>query len=175
MPEDFNKLRLLARQLIHTDFRENWQFRVEIRESHPAAPSDFDLYVKDVTYDPIEVETDKEKIGPHTFVWPTGLAAVTVSMTMRDNVDQRIYKWFEGMVSIIVNKNGTINLSKDFKLKLTRYVIQPDLSEVESDTWECFPTKLGEVTESRAEAGHIEFPITFAQITTYSEPDWSQM
>ncbi|WP_028325819.1 hypothetical protein [Desulfatirhabdium butyrativorans] len=169
MVEDFNKLRLLAKQLVQTDFRQNWQFRIEISNAKVSVPEDFDLYVKDLSYDPIEIETETEKLGAHTFVWPTAAATVTVSMTMRDNVDQRIYRWFANLTALIVDAStGLVRLSKDCSLNLTRYAIQPDLSEREADTWECIPTKLGQVTESRSDPGHLEFPITFAQITTYS-------
>jgi len=167
MAEDFNRLRLIARQMIRTDFRHGWQFRMEITSGHSAdPPPDFDIYVKDVTYDPIEIETETEKIGGHTYTWPTGKAPVTVSMTMRDNVDQRIRKWFQGLTDIIVHDDGTIELINKIEVQVTKYALNPDGTDGESEYWWSIPKTLGQITESRDEAGNIEFPITFIQHRT---------
>jgi len=169
--EDFNKLRLLARQIIKTDFRHGWQFRVEIVSGHSAdPPSDFDIYVKDITYDPIEIETETEKIAGHTFTWPVASAPVTVSMTMRDNVDERIRKWFEGLTDIIVNKDGTVSLIKKIEIELKRYALGADGSDQgDPDILRVIPTKLGGITESREDGNNIEYPIVFVQHKTSSE------
>jgi len=165
--EDFNKLRLLARQINRTAFQHGWQFRIEITSGHSTdPPSDFDIYVKDVTHDPITIETENEKIGGHTFTWPVGSSPVTISMTMRDNVDQRIRKWFQAMTDIIVNPDGTIELIKKIEVQVTKYVLNPDGTDGESQYWWAIPTTLGAITNNRDEAGNIEFPITFVQHRT---------
>lgn len=172
MAEDFNRLRLTARQIIRTEFKHGWQFRVEITSGHSAdPPSDFDFYVKDITYDPIGIETETERIGGHNFVWPISTQVVTFTMTVRDHSDQRIRKWFEGLTDIIVNKDGTIQLIKKIEVELSRYALNADGSENGSPEilW-VIPTKLGEVTESREEAGNIEYPITFMQHRTIANP-----
>ncbi len=166
--EDFNKLRLLARQMNRTDFRHGWQFRIEVTSAHSQdPPSDFDIYVKDVTYDPIEIETETEKLAGHTFTWPVGAAPVTVSMTMRDNIDQRIRKWFQGMTDIIILPDGTVEMIKKVEVEVARYALAPDGTDVgEPEILWMIPTKLGGITESRDDGNNIEFPITFVQHRT---------
>lgn len=174
MAEDFNKLRLLSRQLGQIDFKLAWQFRLEIEPIGglaKAPPEDFDFYVKDVSFDPVGITTDSETIGAHTWNWPRAAETVTVSMTMRDHADCRISKWFSDLAYWIVAQDGTVRMAKEFALKITRYAILPNMSEKEVDSWDCFPTKMGPVTESRAEPGHLEFPITFTQITTFTPSD----
>lgn len=86
MAEDFNKLRMLARKLVATDFQKDWLFRLEVE----GEPADLDLYVKDIAYNPLEITTDEENYGGVTMSWPTGRVPVKITATMRDNTDRRI-------------------------------------------------------------------------------------
>jgi hypothetical protein len=160
--EDFNKLRLIAKSLVETHFREPWQFRVEIDE-YPYSKDDFDLYVKEISYGPIEIETDQEEVGIQTLTYPCGTAPVTISMTMRDHEDRRVSKWFGSLVGKVVNPDGTVNLPIDYCVNFTRYSLLHDNSEPETDKWHVYPTQLGDVTESKDGEGMLEFPITFIQ------------
>jgi len=162
--EDFAAMRLIAKQAIKKEFRQSWQFRFEI----PQAPDDFDFYVKDVSYGPIEVETEPEKIGPSalTITYPIASAPVQLSMTMRDHEDGRIHNWFAGLVSKVLLEDGTIALPPEYCLNVERYTVLQTGSGtggVLTDTWVMYPTQLGDVTESRDEPGFCEFPITFIQ------------
>jgi hypothetical protein len=176
--EDFSAYKTIAMQAVKTKFRQSWQFKFEI----PGAPADFDFYVKDVSYGPIEVQTDPEKIGASTLTitWPTGSGPVELSMTMRDNEDGRIHKWFKGLVAKVLNDDGTVGLPADYCIDVERFTVlqgalkdangetvmdsagQP-ITEIQTDTWTMYPTQLGDVTESRDEPGFCEFPITFVQ------------
>jgi hypothetical protein len=158
--EDFNKLRLIARSLVKTTFREPWQFRVEI-DNYPH--KDFDLYVREISYGPTEIETDQEKVGIQTLTYPSGTAPVTVSMTMRDHEDERVSKWFKTLTGKVVNPDGTVNLPIDYCVSFRRFSLLHNNSEVETDKWIVFPTQIGDVTESKDGEGLLEFPITFIQ------------
>ena len=81
--EDFTKLRLLAKKMNRTAYKRGWQFRIEIDSPLGTPPEDFDIYAKDITYDPITIEIEPEKLGGHTFNWPTGAGTTTITMTMR--------------------------------------------------------------------------------------------
>lgn len=169
MSEDFDTLRRLVAKMIRTNYRHGWQFRIELLPPTSLAvalPEDFDIYVKDVTYDPIEIETEVEKIGGHTFTWPIAVSPTTITMTVRDNVDQRIYKWFQKLTANIIATDGTVKNVDQIEMELTKYVLTANGEDGESETWWVIPTKLGEITESRAECGDIEFPIVFVQNRT---------
>lgn len=160
MAEDFNHMRMLAKKIVETEYRQAWQFAIEI----DGAPEDFDFYVKDISYGPFEIETEQEKVGMATFTYPTGTQPVTVSMTMRDNMDGRIYSWFEGCVLKMVNPDGTVNLPDAYIQKWRRLPIDANNKTygkpMELDV---IPTQLGDVSESREDANSLEFPITLVQ------------
>jgi hypothetical protein len=157
---DFNKQRLTTKTLVKTPFQRGWQFRIELSNQ----PSEFDLFVKDVTFAPIEIETESIKAGSHTLTFPVSAAPVSISMTMRDHTDERIYKWFDGLSKKVLNEDGTVNLPKDYCINWKRFIVLEDGSEMKSDmAWQVYPTKLGDITESRDDDGFKEFPITFMQ------------
>ena len=167
MPEDFNVLRAVSKKLVQTHFQHGWQFRIEVIDWQSiellGRPDDFDLYVKDVTYCPTEVEVEPIKVGASTITYPTGAGPVVISMTMRDNEDHRISNWFNALVARILNSDGTVNLPADYLLRWSRYTLLADGGEVQTAGWDAFPMKLGDVTESVDAQGFLEFPIQFQQ------------
>jgi hypothetical protein len=158
--EDFNKLRLMAGRLVETHFREPWQFRIEI-DQYPH--DDFDLYVREISYGPTEIETDQEKAGIQTLTYPSGTAPVTVSMTMRDHEDMRVSDWFNALIKKVINSDGTVNLPIDYCVSFKRFSLLHDNTETETDKWMVYPTQIGDITESKDGDGVLEFPITFIQ------------
>jgi hypothetical protein len=162
--EDFNQLRLLAKKLVQTPFQEGWQFRLDIDDSN--APEDLDIYVKDITFGPIEIETEAVKAGMQTLTYPSGTVPVGISMTMRDNQDRRVYDWFKEWSAKMVNADGTVNLPSEYVRKAERVNLLNDNIE---DTWFVFPTKLGDITEAVDSQGFMEFPIAFIQFRSWGE------
>jgi hypothetical protein len=162
MAEDFNKRKLIARKMGKTDFKQSWQFRLEIE----GQPEDFDIYVKDITHGPTEIENDPTKAGGRTLTYPTGAAPVNLSMTVRDHQDERIAQWFDAWTAKVVNADGTLNLpygQDGYVKKVKRFRQDKDDAETLTNTWEMYPVQRGDVTESRDEPGMLEFPITFIQ------------
>jgi len=164
MQEDFNQLRLIAKQLVQTPFQEGWQFRLDIDDEN--SPDDLDIYVKDITYGSIEIETEAVKAGIQTMTYPTGTAPVGLSMTMRDNQDRRVYDWFTKWCQKVVNKDGTVNLPGEYVRKVERVCL---LTDDIQDTWLMFPTKLGDITEAVDSEGFLEFPVAFIQFRSWGE------
>lgn len=164
MKEDFNKMRSMAHKLVTTNFKYSWQFRLEIE----GAPSDLDIYVKDISYGPTQIENDAIKIGAKILTYPTTSQPVTLSMTVRDNEDERISKWFDDWAGSVINEDGTVNLpfgDSGYVKNVTRYFIDADgESENEMDQWGMYPVQRGDVTESRDATGtFLEFAVTFIQ------------
>jgi hypothetical protein len=198
MAEDFTALRTAVQKLKENPFRHGWQFEIEIGAipletlntvytnstddyTFPAVngaptsvdpPVDFDMYVKDITYDPITIEVEAEKIGGHTFNFPIAVSPTTITMTMRDDSERRIYEWFKKITDNIIDTDGTIKYLGEIEFLLKKYNLTADGKGGKKDggtsfdSWYVIPTKLGEITESREETGNIEFPIVFVQSRT---------
>jgi len=162
--EDLNYRRLMVRSLVQTHFQEGWQFRLDIDD--PATPEDFEIYVKDISFGPIEIETEPFKAGMQTLTFPTGTGAVGLAMTMRDNQDRRIYDWFAAWCGQMVNDDGTVNLISEYVKKVERVNLATD--EVQ-DTWFMFPIRMGDITEAVDAEGFAEFPISFIQFRSWGE------
>jgi len=162
---DGNKIKLkeLAHKLVHTQFQEPFQFRIEVTNK----PTDFDLFVKDITYGPIEIQTEEEKAGGVlAFNYPVGVGAVSVSMTVRDHPDRRIMKWCAEQYGKVINSNGTVNLPADYLIEFTRYsILDHGESEEETDKWEVLFTQVGDVTESREAEGFLTFTLSMIQFS----------
>lgn len=162
MEEDFNYLRSVAKRLVKTEFKFPWQFKLDIE----GAPDDLDIYVKDISYGPTQIENEPIKVGGTTITYPTGSAPVSLSMTVRDNEDERIADWFDDWAELVVHEDGTVGLpygSDGYVKKVKRIFVDADGSEEERDEWEMFPVQRGDVTESREGQGFLEFAVTFIQ------------
>lgn len=169
MVDDFNKLRMISQRLVGAPFQEPWQWKVEIDGlpdnllNERNGVSTFDLLAKDISYCPIEIETEAIKAGAITLTFPSGTQPVIVTMTMRDLQDERLKKWFKSAANKVANDDGTFNLpyGKDgYLLKMRRISLaDPDIL----DEWLVFPQKLGDITESVESPGFLEFPISFIQ------------
>ena len=165
MAEDFNKLRLLARKLVKTDFQKQWLFRLEIEEE----PADFDLYVKDISYSPLEITTDDDTCGGVTMTWPTGRAQVKITATMRDDADARISKFIDGWSEKVVHPDGTVGLpygADGYVRKIRVYQQRDDGSETVAGEWEMYAMSRGDISQSRESGEFLEFPVSFVQFST---------
>ena len=163
---DFNREKMMVKRLVQTPFQHGWQFRLEIEEQ----PQDFDLFVKDVSYGPIELEFEPLKLGVNQIQLPTGVLPVSISMTVRDHDDERIHKWFAEWAAKVVNGDGTVNppMHPDFKWlrEWKKHTLVHDaqgFTEVLSETYLVAPVQLGDITQSYEDHGFKEFPITVIQ------------
>jgi len=166
---DFNLQRLAMRKAVNTEFQRSWAYRIEIEEE----PADFDLFVKDVSYGPIEITTDALKAGIQALQFPVSAEPVAISMTMRDHADQRIYNWASAWAGKVINPDGTINPplhpEKGYVRKWSRHQLRElapsegSFREESPREWGVFITQMGDISESRSEQGFLEFPVTFIQ------------
>ena len=162
--EDFNQLRQTVRKLVRTDFQPEWLFRLDVS----GAPSDFDLYVKDITYSHFDIQTDDEQIGSATMSWPTAEQALQISMTVRDNVDQRVASFLRAWAHQVVHTDGTVGLpyGVDGYVRNVRvYTQSPSGTERLVCSREMYPIQCGEITQSRENAAWMEIPVTFTQFS----------
>lgn len=165
MPEDFNKLRQINRQLVHTNFQMEWQFRFEMEEE----PPEFDLFVKDVSYGVFDTATEEDQYGSATFVWPVATQAIRMSVTVRDHEDGRIRDFLKDWHKKVILPNGTVGLPygpNGYVKKVKRYDLTTDGQEKLEAELEMYPIQCGDISRSRANGEFMEFPVTFVQFST---------
>ena len=160
-------LKGIVKKMVHTHFREPWQFRIEV-DGYPTH-QDFDIYVREITYGPTEIETEQEKVGIGVLTYPSGAMPVTVSMIMRDNEERWVSDWFNELVKKVVNDDGTVNLPHDYCVRMRRFSLRHGAGDKQTDEWLVYPTQLGDVTESKDGEGVLEFPITFVQFRSITK------
>jgi len=163
--EDFNRLRHINRQLVHTDFQAEWNFRLHI----DGAPPDFDFYVKDITYSTLDIATDEESYGAATNTWPTGDQPLRISFTMRDNIDGRNTMFFAAWWGQVVGSNGTVGLPlglNGYVRQVVIYNITTEGNEIPYHVKQMYPIQVGEVSRSRENGQFTEIPVTLVQFST---------
>lgn len=142
-------------------YAQGWQWTVEV-----AGFSQFQLFVKDINYTPISIETEAKNIGGVMINRPTLMSNSTISMTVRDTEDGAVKKWFTRLASRVINKDGTINLPTQYLVTLNIYNTTSQGERLLMDTYEVFATNLGDITRARDQTTEFfSFPITF---TIYS-------
>jgi len=149
--------RRIVKQLIETPFQQGWQFRIEI----DGAPTDFDMYVRDVTYGQLTVEYETKQIGSISINSPINRTITEISLTVRDHEDGRLMKYFDSMADKVTNADGTVNLSSKYLTKMRMYRILSSDKEVLESEWR---VSIGgyEVSRSRAELNQfVSYPVTF--------------
>lgn len=177
MAEDFNKLKMIAKRAVRTNFQQQWEWKVGLtppvgfpRDNEyglfgegAGGISDFDLLAKSIDHDPVTIETEQIKAGGITFNFPTGASTSTISLTMRDALDEygtpRFYQFFKDVAALIVNDDGTVNLRDHYLMTIDLL----SLTDYEIESYRCFPQKLGNWSASVDGPGLVEYPVTFMQ------------
>lgn len=163
--EDFNRLRQINKQLVHTDFVQDWNFRLEI----DGAPTDMDFYVKDISISAADVGTDEEKYGAGAVAWPTSENLLHLSMTLREDIDGRIGSFFGNWLSQIMPGKGNVGLPlgvAGYVRTITLYNIDVTGAEMPYLTWDGYPTQIGDISRSRENGNFMELPVTITQFSS---------
>lgn len=123
---EFNAHRkILAHKAVHTAYRMNCLFRVDI----DGMPEDMPLFVKDISYGKGTITSDEKDVGTGSFNTPSKKNAGSVSMTCFDDEEGIISDFIGSLQDLIFNDDGTINLPIDYLFKLRIYHVRYDLSE----------------------------------------------
>lgn len=138
---------------------QGWQWKVEIGGS---APVDFDIYVKDIDFGFGSIDSDTIKVGTGEISIPTFTAASEITMTVRDDQSQTIKKWMQSRLALVKNKDGTLNLPIDYVFPIHVYTLDDEGKPTLYETFQVFPTKIGNATFSRDGVNQFySFPIIF--------------
>lgn len=164
----FARHRRTVRQLVETPFQQGWQFRIEIE----GQPSDFDVYVKDVTYGSFTIEYEATQVGTNTINSPLHKSASTVTMTVRDHQDGRVETFFTKLSKKVINEDGTINLPANYLVKMRLYLLSDDGAERLNKEWEVSVAECGEITRSRSALNEfVSFPVVLQKYRAMSAKD----
>lgn len=150
-------MKSFSKRMVKTKWHESWMFRVEAE----GAPADWDLFCKEITQTPIELEANTRKLGSQYLSYLNGRQAVSLTLTMRDNEDGDVYNWFNDWVGKVAFSDGTWGLPSEYLKTFKIFRRKSDTSEVLRQELRVQPMVLGELTESVERSGSLlEFPIT---------------
>ena len=162
----------MVRTLYRTEFQESRNFDIEI----DGAPDDLSLYVVDISYGPVEFESEEGKTGMKKSNSLVAVEPVTITITVRDKMENgrfKLRKWFEEWAAMVFNRDGTFNLPRpgaadSYVKKYRRFTVSDESdSRIQTEEYDVLPQKLGEITESRAEGKHLEYPFTIIQYESF--------
>ncbi len=163
MTQDYNRLCLgIVKKAVRTPFKKKEMFRLELERQ----PDDMDIFVKDISFGPTELENEPVKAGGRVLTYPTGAAPVSLSVTVRDHEDERVARFFDEWAAEVSNSDGTFNLpygTSGYVRKVKRFSLFEEKPDLLTDEWEMYPVQRGDVAESVEEPGFLEFPLTFVQ------------
>lgn len=143
-------------------YAQGWQWTVEVD-----GLNGFDMFVKDITYSHGSIETESKIIGSVEFNKPTHVTAGPVTMTVRDDEEGKVMKWFMERKAKVTNRDGTINLPPSYLMNVRLYRVTQDGGVDLESEMRVFPTQLGEVTRSRDQVSEfLSYPITFQKYTS---------
>lgn len=162
----YQQAKQAARQFMTTPFIQGWQWCIEADH----APFDFDIYVKDVDFGAGSIDADVFQIGAGSIAVPTFSSAGEVSLTVRDHGDLRVCKWFDKQMAKVKNKDGTLNLPKDYVFNLKVYTISEFGTKTLLSSMQVFALKKGNFALSREGANtFLSVPLTFQKFSTIGD------
>ncbi|MDE1465091.1 hypothetical protein [Spartinivicinus poritis] len=163
MAIDSTQQRLVVKRSVQQAFQQNWQFKLEIE----GQPTDFALFVKDVTYGLFTINTNPILTGASFVNLPHQAEPGLLTVTLRDHQDRRIHRWLLDWIANIKNPDGTLNPPLHPKLGYVRQLQLLQLTELNNEqlinTFLVYPNQAGEITESYTEPGFLEFSVTFTK------------
>lgn len=160
--DDFNNLRMMVHQLVHTDFAYQCDFHISI----DGFEDSLDMYVKDVSYGLLEIQTDDEQYGALTYTWPTSQNVQRISMTVRDDYRGTVVNVLKEWAQQVVHPDGTVGLPYGGGGYVKRAQIFDQAADGKERfvcSCEVYPTQCGEISRSRDSCEFVEMPVTLVQ------------
>lgn len=106
-------------KMMKTPFRQGWQWIIEADD----APEEFEIYAKDVSLGLGSIDPLILKIGGGSIAIADTSSVGEITLTVRDHQDGRVEKWFSRKLGSVKNKDGTVNLPKDYIFELRLYLV----------------------------------------------------
>lgn len=162
-------------RLQSTAFQQQWQWVLEIKQKPGAReispmPNNFAIFVKDISYGAIEIDTEAKNVGGGVLTLPTRAQPVAMSMTIRDNQEGVMFDYFQTWAGQVVSDNGTVSVAQEYLRTCSRYQLvetsggQLQKKDSPGRSWDMFPTVVGDISETIEDrTGLLEFPVTCMQ------------
>lgn len=162
--EDMQRQKAMVKAAMRLRFAQGWQWTVEVEGFQ-----DFQLFVKDISYGPVTIETETKQIGGGIINKPTSSQVSTVSLTVRDTDDGKLKKWFEARAARVINNDGTINTPSQYLMRIAIYNVHNDGSMSIADEYKVYPTGLGDIQRARDGVSEfLSYPIQFTIYSTFT-------
>lgn len=163
MTGNFAGQRLAVKRSVQQAFQHNWQFTLHI----DGQPTDFELFVKDVTYGLFAITTNPIMTGASLINLPQQQEPGTLTLTLRDHQDRRVYHWLLDWMAKIRNVDGTLNPPLHPTLGYVRQLQLLQLTEQATEqliqSFLVYPSQASDITESYSEPGFLAFSVTFTR------------
>lgn len=159
----YRAARNYAGKLVNTPFLMGWQWAITADD----APDDFDIFVKDVDFGDGSIDYDTFQLGSGSQSYPTFSNVSEITMTVRDTPALAVSKWFDAQLAKVKNKDGSVNLPKDYVFNLTVYILSEDLEKIELASFKVSAAKKGNYTLTREGVNEfISYPLTFQKFSS---------
>ncbi|EGQ7810383.1 hypothetical protein I6Y99_004427 [Vibrio parahaemolyticus] len=154
-----------AKRFMAKPWRQGWQW--EISTDADDAPSDLDMYVKDIDYGAGSVDVDVDQVGTGSISKITFSAASEITMTVRDDELNTISNWIQGRINKIRNPDGTVNLPISYLITLNIHTLNSDGEQTSKESIRGYFIKCGNKNHTR-EGGNTNesFPVIFQKYST---------
>lgn len=156
------KAKFYVKRLVETPFQQGWQWMIEVDDG----PDNFEIYVKDIEYGGGSMDADVTNIGGGSIGKPTSSNAGEVTMTVRDDAKRQVRNWFDKQLAKVKNKDGTVNLPKDYVFTMKVYLLDEDGKKTLSDTMRVFAVKCSVSLNYDSQGDFIAYPMTFQKFST---------
>ena len=135
----------------------------------------FNMFVVDVSYGPITITADSQKVGSAVLDQPTGTEAVELRLTTTDDERGTIKSWFSQLAGRVANDDGTMGVPSDYlsKITVTHSFVNDDAAQhwlKDGQPWKAgtyFRPVSMELDLSRKDNALEEFTMVFHQFDTY--------
>lgn len=149
-------------ELVALKKQGSWEFCVEIED----APAEFDILVKDLNYEPITINVEEKNFGSVQIAPPINAERVTLTMTVRDTKDKKLYKWLTQLAGKIVHSDGTFGIPYEYVKRVRIFSSTNKADDPDPDEWYMVFTNVGEISKDRSSKEYLEFPTTWSQYKT---------
>jgi hypothetical protein len=154
-----------ATNFMNKPWLQGWQWAIEIVADD--APSDFDIYVKDVDFGAGSIDADTFQVGSGSIAFPTHASASEITLTVRDDMALTIDAWMDGRLAKVKNKDGTLNMPSEYVFVVKFYILDENGTKKPYKEYQVFPTKKGNINFSRENGNAIHsFPLIFQKFSS---------
>ncbi|HHY0551946.1 TPA: hypothetical protein ACVU5P_004265 [Vibrio parahaemolyticus] len=154
-----------AKRFMSKPWKQGWQWAISTDADD--APSDLDIYIKDIDYGSGSVDVDVDQVGAGSISKITFAQVSEVTMTMREDENCTASKWVKGRINKIRNPDGTVNLPVSYVMTLHVHSLDGNGEIASTESIRGFFIKCGNRNHTR-EGGNTNdsFPVIFQKFST---------